>query len=177
VGESPRRITNVLLRVSVDPGHGGVFAEYRVDPAAEGFRVALRISAASPRAGAAPAPRPPSRTPQPTPAASEATPEPTALTEALTKDRREAEDFLRRLSEEFNVYGMTDLRPAHPFLHPTFYSFSFRDAGGGGHDFEYAVECANHPDERYKALVREFESFFEAARVFGEFFERGRRGV
>lgn len=74
------------------------------------------------------------------------------------------EEFLRRLSEEFNVYELSDLKSPYPFLHPTFYSFSFRDGAGGSHSFEYRIECSNHLDERYERLIHEFHSFFEPGR-------------
>lgn len=87
------------------------------------------------------------------------------------------EEFLRRLSAEFDVYALADLKWPYPFLHPTFYSFSFRDAAGASHGFEYRIECLNHLDERYQRLVQEFEGFFESRRVFAKFFESRRRNV
>ncbi len=174
MGEPPRRITNVLLRVAADLGHGGPLSEYRIEAGAGGYAVTLRISGLAPRPGAgpAPSPRPPSPSPQTPPRAFEHQPPPPHLTEVLAKDRREVEAFLGKLSAEFNVYGLADLRSPYPFLHPTFYSFSFRDSAGEAHGFEYQIECSNHPDERYARLVREFETFFEGARVFGKFFGR-----
>lgn len=140
------------MRAAVDIGHGGPFSEYKVDSERGVYAVTLRISG-TPRG----------------PGASR-----TQLTEVLTKDGRQVEEFLGRLSAEFDVYGLTDLKSPYPFLHPTFYTFAFQDSAGAGHGFEYQIECANHLDERYEGLVRAFELFFESERVFAKFFE-GRR--
>lgn len=178
MSESPRQITSVRLSVAADLGHGGPLSEYRVEAGEAGYTVTLRISSLTPRPGgrAAPPPRPPSPSPRPLPPPAEDYDAPTHLTEVLAKGRQEVEEFLGKLSAEFDVYGMGDLKPLYPFLHPTFYSFSFRDSAGGAHSFEYQIECSNHLDERYGRLVREFDSFFESRRVFDKFFESRRRG-
>ncbi len=143
------QITDALMRAAVDIGHGGPFSEYRINSEQGVYAVTLRISG-TPRA----------------PGASQS-----QLTEVLSKDARQVEEFLRRLSAEFDVYGLNDLKSPYPFLHPTFYTFAFRDSAGGGHGFEYQIECANHLDERYKRLVEEFERFFETRRAFAKFYE------
>ena len=163
MSESSRHITDVLLRVSADPGHGGPYSEYKIDSGAGGYTVTLRISRLVPRPTPPGSPRPPA-------ASVSRQPEPSHLTEVLVKERRQVEEFMDRLSTEFNVYELTDLSPAHPFLHPTFYSFSFRDSAGRSHGFEYHIECSNHLDEKYRRLVEEFQNFFESARVFDKFF-------
>jgi hypothetical protein len=96
------------------------------------------------------------------------------MTEVLAKDNRQAAEFLRKLSAELNVYELADLKSPYPFLHPTFYAFSFRDSAGGGHSFDYQIECSNHLDEKYRELVQEFDNFFESRRVFDKFYESGR---
>ena len=144
-----RHITSALMRVAADIGHGGPFSEYRIDSGRSVHEVTLRISGTPQAPGVGGS----------------------QLTEVLTKDGRQVEEFLRRLSAEFNVYGLTDLKSPYPFLHPTFYTFAFQDSGGAGHGFEYQIECASHLDRRYEGLVRAFESFFESERVFARFFE------
>lgn len=178
VGEVTLKITHVLMRVATDIGHGGPISEYRIEPDEDGYAVTLRISKpfGGTVAGRTPQPQPPSRSPREPPASGGAQLGPQHVTEVLPKGRGQVEEFLRKLAAEFDVYGLSDLRPQHPFLHPTFYSFSFRDSDGGSHGFEYQIECSNHPDERYKRLVREFDSFFESGRVFDKFFESVRRG-
>lgn len=148
-----QRITSALLSVGADIGHGGTFSQYRIDSGPDGYAVTLRISGppGPPGAGSL------------------------QLTEALPKERGEVEEFLGKLSAELNVYGLTDLESPYPFLHPTFYTFAFTDSEGGGHDFEYRIECANHLDERYRRLVEEFDEFFESRRVFAKFFESRRQ--
>lgn len=174
MSEAPRRITSALLRVSADPGHGGPLSEYRIDSGAGGYTVTLKISrlAFGPAANPSP-PRPPSTRPPSAPAGNR--PDPSHATEVLSKDKRQVEEFLGKLSAVFNVYELADLKSPHPFLHPTFYSFSFRDSAGGSHHFEYQIECSNHLDEKYRGLVQEFDSFFESGRVFARFFEARRR--
>lgn len=100
---------------------------------------------------------------------------PSHMTEVLVKDREQVEEFLRKLSTEFSVYELAGLKSPYPFLHPTFYSFRFRDSAGRSHSFEYQIECSNHLGEKYKGLIQEFDSFFESGRVFGKFFESRRR--
>lgn len=93
------------------------------------------------------------------------------MTEVLVKDYQQVEQFLEKLSTDFDVYELSDLKPSYPFLHPTFYSFSFRDSARKSHNFEYHIECSTHLDEKYKGLVQEFDDFFESRRVFDKFFE------
>lgn len=157
--------------MAVDLGHGGHLSEYRIDGDREGYSVTLKVS--RPLHGAGVSPLPP--TPAPLPASGENYSNPSQMIETLGKTRREVEEFLGKLFTEFNVYELTDLKSPYPFLHPTFYSFSFRDSAGKGHSFEYQIECSHHLDETYEALTREFDRFFESDRVFANFFERQRR--
>jgi hypothetical protein len=167
-----RQIRNVLLRVAVDLGHGGPLSEYRIDADKDGYAVTLRISGPVSGSGAHPLPpQPPSQTPRPLPNENRSTP--AQLTETLAKDRRQVEEFLEKLSTEFKVYEMTDLKPPYPFLHPTFYSFSFLDDDGETHGFVYQIECSNHLDEKYRRLVQEFERFFESSGVFDHVNQHG----
>ncbi len=170
--EVTHRIANVRLRVAVDLGHGGHLSEYRIDADKDGYAVMLRVS--RPFFGAGRNPLPPSPTPPPA-ASVEDRSNPSQMIETLGKDRREVEEFLEKLVTKFNVYELTDLKSPYPFLHPTFYSFSFRDPAGAGHDFEYQIECSNHLDETYRELIQEFHRFFESERVFTKFFERQQR--
>ena len=176
MSELLHQITNVQLRVAADLGHGGPSSEYRIDSDKGGYTVTLRISRPflGPGRSPLPPPQPPSRSPRPLPAPSETAFQPSHLTEVLVKDHRQVEEFLRKLSTEFNVYELADLEPPYPFLHPTFYSFIFRDSAGRSHSFEYRIECSNHLDERYKGLIQEFHIFFESERVFNKFFESER---
>jgi hypothetical protein len=166
------------MRVAADLGHGGPVSEYRIESGADGYAVTLRISRPLPGPGESPLPpTPPPRSlpPRPLPPPGATYFEPSQRTEMLAKERDRVEEFLEKLADEFRVYELTDLRPAHPFLHPTFYTFSFLDSAGGQHGFNYRIEGANHLDARYRELVEEFESFFESRRVFAAFFE-SRRG-
>ena len=86
------------------------------------------------------------------------------------------EMFLEKLSEKFDVFALGDLKPRYPFLHPTFYSFSFQDSSGAVHSFDYSIECSRHLDEKYKQLVQTFDSFFERKRISDKFSEQGERG-
>jgi hypothetical protein len=174
MNELSHQITSVLLRVNADPGHGGPLSEYRIDPEQAGYTVTLRISKLFPGPGEKPVPPPlpPSPSPRPLPASGEYYFKPAQITEVLVKNRQQVEAFLNKLSTEFNVYELADLKSPYPFLHPTFYTFSFRDSAGNSHSFEYHIECSNHLNESYKKLLQEFDSFFESRRVFALFFER-----
>ena len=181
MSELSSQITEVVLRASIDPGHAGLFSEYRIDSDTDVYRVTLSISRPLDGFDSSPLPPPtppstlpPSERPRPLPASVEAHWRPSHLTEILVKERREVDEFLGRLATKFDVYQLGDLKSPYPFLHPTFYSFSFRDSAGRSHGFEYQIECSNHLDEKYEGLVREFDSFFESARVFGKFFESRR---
>lgn len=175
MSELLHRITNVLLRVAVDLGHGGHLSEYRIDAGKDGYGVTLRISRPSSRPGAPHPlpPQPPSSTPREV--LKESHSNPAQLIETLGKDLRQVEEFLGKLSTEFSVYELIDLKSPYPFLHPTFYSFSFLNSAGECHSFKYQIECSNHLDERYKRLIQEFDRFFESGRVFDKFFESQRR--
>lgn len=175
MSESPHRITNVLLRVAADLGHGGHVSEYRIDSVEDGYRVTLWIAGAFTGPDMRPPPLPPSPSTRPLPLPPESESAPPHMTEVLAKERQQVEEFLRKLSAEFNVYELGDLKPRHPFLHPTFYSFSFLDSAGRSHSFEYQIECSSHLDEKYKRLLEEFDGFFEGGRVFNKFFESRRR--
>lgn len=171
MSEIAHDMTAVLLRVSVDPGHNGLFCEYKIDSDPAGYVVTLRISRLvyDPGRSPVPPPRPPSPSPRPRPVAQEHPFRSSGLTEVLTKDRQQVRAFLEQLSTEFNVYALTDRESPYPFLHPTFYTFSFRDAAGTEHGFGYRIEGSNHVDARYQRLIEAFDSFFESRRVFDTF--------
>lgn len=171
MGEVAPEISTVLLRVSVDPGHNGPFLEYKIASDPAGYTVTLRISRLVHAPGKHPAPplRPPSPTPLPLPVSEEYSFRSTGLTETLTKDQQQVRAFLERLVAEFRVYELTDRESPYPFLHPTFYTFSFGDAAGTSHSFTYRIEAAKHVDERYRRLIEAFDSFFESRRVFDTF--------
>jgi hypothetical protein len=171
----PHQISSVLLWVATDLGHGGHLSEYKIDSNKEGHTVTLSISGSSTNSGGSPVP-----TPQPPSylthqAFEESYAEPLRSTEVITKNNKQVGEFLRRLSAEFKVYELPDLKSQYPYLHPTFYPFSLRDSEGRCHSFEYQIECSNHLNEKYERLIREFENFFESERVFNIFFESRRQ--
>lgn len=171
--ESPHQITNALLRVAADIGHNGLLSEYRIDSDEDGYQVTLTISKPFAGLGSSPLtpPTPPSPSPRPLSVSEGEHVKPPHLSEVLVKEQQQVEEFLRKLSTDFNVYELADLKSPYPFLHPTFYSFSFRDSAGQSHSFEYQTECSNHLDEKYERLVQEFDSFFESRRVLDKFYE------
>ena len=161
------------MRVATDLGHGGHLSEYRIDLDKEGYTVTLSISGSLTNLGGNPlaTPQSPSHlTHQPF---KESYAKPLRSTEVITKNNQQVKEFLRKLSNEFNVFALADLKSQYPFLHPTFYSFSFRDSEGKCHNFEYQIECSNHLDKKYERLVREFDAFFESRRVFNIFLRTG----
>ena len=172
MSELAHSITYAQLRVAADLGHGGPSSEYKIVLDGDSHTVSLTISKPfpGPGEGALPPPPPPSPTPQPRPASGAPVYQPSYMTEVLVKDKQQVEEFLNKLITQFNVYELSDLAPPYPFLHPTFYSFSFRDSAGRSHSFDYRIECLTHLDERYRKLVEEFESFFESRRVFDKFY-------
>ncbi len=97
---------------------------------------------------------------------------PSEMTEVLRKDNQQVEKFLSKLLLKYAVFELTDLSPPHPFLHPTFYSFKFRDSSGASHSFDYGIECSRHLNDKYKGLVQAFESFFESRRISDKFYEQ-----
>lgn len=166
MSEVSQRITDVLLLVSTDPGHGGPFSEYKIDSADDRYTVTLTIFRLFPTLGSPGLPAPP--------AFGKPQLERSQLTEVLEKEDWQVKEFLNKLSTDFNVYKLVDLKPQYPFLHPTFYSFRFRDSEDKQHCFKYHIECSNHLDETYERLIQEFDSFFESRRIFNTFFERQR---
>lgn len=176
MSETAHDIISVRLRVSVDPGHGGPFYEYQIDSDPAGYSVTLRISRLvhDPGSSSVPPPRPPSPSLLPLPTPQTNPWRSSGLTEVIKKDQRQVRAFLEQLSTEFNVYALTDRESPYPFLHPTFYTFSFQDTVGRSHSFSYRIEASNHVDERYQRLIEVFDSFFESRRVFDAFWRSQR---
>jgi hypothetical protein len=158
----------VLLQVAADPGHGGHFSEYRIDTNKNACVVMLTVSKPFTESGLKPAPlKPPSQIVSTIAERDDF--KPSRLTEILVKNDQEVEAFLTKLSAEFQVCELADLKSPYPFLHPTFYSFNFIDRDGVHHSFEYQIECSNHLDKRYERMIQEFNFFFESERVFNKF--------
>ncbi len=156
-----RRISNVKLHASHDPGHGGDSYSYEIDAGGETYIVTLAISGGFPRH--LPLPRP-----------GESFPSLPYMKETLARDNRQVEEFLKKLSVEFGVFELTDLVERF-WLHPTSYTFSFRDSSGAEHNFKYMIDCSNHLDEKYKGLVEAFDGFFEQERISKKFYEQERQ--
>ena len=155
-----RQITHASLSASHDPGHGGSYYTYRVDADKENYKVTVTI-----RGGYFPR-----HLPYPHPGVDLY--DPPRMEEILIKERHQVEEFLRKLSEEFGVFELTDLETMIT-LHPTRFGFSFQDSSGAeAHIFQYTIDCSNHPDERYKRLVEAFYAFFERERISQEFYEQ-----
>lgn len=148
-------ITNASLRIDIDPGHGGFSYDYQVD-VGDDPKVTATISRFSPVVG-------------------DRAFEPSRMTEVLAKGKEQVDAFLDKLVSEFGVLEWSDLKPSHACLHPRFHTFRFRDSAGKGHTFQYQIESSNHLDPRYKALIDEFEQFFEGRRLADAFLERSRR--
>lgn len=155
-----RRITLASLSASHDPGHGGSYYTYRIDPDGENYKVTLTITVSYfPR-----------YLPYPRPGVDLY--EPPRMEEILVKEKHQVEEFLRKLSEEFGVFELTDLETMH-WLHPTYYSFGFQDSSGTkAHVFSYRIDGSHHIDERYKRLVEAFDDFFERERISRKFYEQ-----
>jgi hypothetical protein len=160
-----REIIAASLSVSQDPGHGGAYSTYRIDSTRGGYEVSVTISRFHPGPG-------------------ERSFRPSTMTQVLHKDGREAADFLSGLALVYKVFELEGRACPTVFLHPTIYSFGFRDFEGVSHAFEYSVEAGRHHDDTYRGLVEEFEQFFESRRVARSLYEAevkppeppGRRG-
>jgi hypothetical protein len=149
---SIRELTAASLSVSHDTGHGGAYSNYRIDRGREGYAVSVTISRRYPAPG-------------------ERSFQPSTMTEVLHKDGREAADFLSRLALVYKVFELEGRACPTVFLHPTFYSFGFKDSEGSSHVFEYSIEAGRHHDDTYRGLVEEFEQFFEARRIARSLYE------
>ena len=162
---STRELTAASLSVSQDTGHGGAYSDYRVDRRQEGYEVSVSISRRYPAPG-------------------ERSFRPGRMTQVLHKDGREVTDFLSRLALVYKVFELEGRACPTVFLHPTFYSFGFNDSEGLSHVFEYSIEAGRRHDDTYRALVEEFEQFFDAGRIARSIYEAeigrpeptGRRG-
>lgn len=141
-----REITAASLSVSQDPEHGGGYYHYRIDRGREGYGVSLTISRRYPGPG-------------------ERSFQPSTRTEVLHKDDRLVGDFLSRLALVYKVFELEGRACPTVFLHPTIYSFGFKDSEGFSHVFEYSIEAGRHHDDTYRGLVEEFEQFFEFGRI------------
>jgi hypothetical protein len=154
-----RQITHASMSVSHDPGHGGDSYQYRIDANGENHKVTLTITGSYfPRH-------------KPLPRFGEDIPMPPRMEEILVKEKHQVEEFLRKLSEEFGVFELTDLKTMH-WLHPSYYSFGFQDSSGAEHVFSYMIDCSHHIDERYKRVVEAFDVFFEVERISRKFYEQ-----
>lgn len=105
------------------------------------------------------------------PAPGERSFQPGTTTQVLHKDGREVADFLSRLALEHKVFELEGRACPTVYLHPTFYGFGFTDSEGVSHGFEYSVEAGRHQDDTYRALVEEFEQFFEVRRMARSLYE------
>ena len=158
-----RQITQASVSASHDPGHGGSYYTYRIDPDGENYKVTVTIRGA----------HFPPYLPYPRPGGDLY--DPPRMEEILVKEKHQVEEFLRKLSEEFGVFELTDLETMVK-LHPTRFGFSFHDSSGAkDHTFQYTIDCSHHPDERYKRLVEAFYDFFERERISGKFYEQVRQ--
>lgn len=160
-----REITAASLSVSQDTAHGGAYSTYQIARPRGVYEVSVTIRRFHPGPG-------------------ERSFRPSTMTQPLHKDDREVADFLSRLAREYKVFELEGRACPTVFLHPTIYSFGFRDSEGVSHVFEYSVEAGRHHDDTYRGLVEEFEQFFEARRVARSLYEAevklpeptGRRG-
>jgi hypothetical protein len=150
---SAREITAASMSVSQDIDHGGAYSTYRINRRQEGYETSVTIS----------------RLFHPGPG--ERSFQPSTMTEVLHKDGREAADFLSRLALVYKVFELEGRACPTVFLHPTSYSFGFTDSEGLSHGFAYSIEASRHHDDTYRALVEEFEQFFEARRIARSLYE------
>ena len=135
-------VTQARLSVARDLGHGGSMSHYRIDPVGDGYRVTVEVN-------------------RPCPSPGEASFQPSRRTETLAKDGPQIRAFLRQLIDVFDVLNLSDLRPSHPFLHPTFHTFDFQVSNGAQHRFCYAIEGTTVLDERYERVLEAFYAFFQ----------------
>lgn len=147
-----REITDASMSASQDTDHGGAYSNYRIVRRGEGHEVSVTVSRFHPGPG-------------------ERSFRPSTTTEVLHKDGPEVADFLSRLAREYKVFELEGRACPTVFLHPTFYSFGFKDTEGVSHAFEYSVEAGRHHDDTCRGLVEEFEQFFEARRVARSIYE------
>jgi hypothetical protein len=160
-----REIIDASMNVSQDTAHGGTYSSYRVWRLRGEYEVSVTASRFHPAPG-------------------ERSFQSGTTTQFLHKDGREVADFLSRLALVHKVFELGGRDLPFAFLHPTFYGFGFTDSEGVSHVFQYGVEAMRHHNDTYRALVVEFEQFFEAKRVARSLFEAeirrpeppGRRG-
>lgn len=147
-----REIVDAAMDVSQDMEHGGAYSSYRVWRPRGEYEVSVTIRRLHPGPG-------------------ERSFQPSTTKEVLHKDDREVADFLSRLALVHKVFELEGRACPTVFLHPTSYSFSFRDSEGSSHVFEYGVEAGRHHDDTYRGLVEEFEQFFEVRRLARSLYE------
>ena len=149
-------ITRASLQTDADPGHGGISSTFSIEPEGAGYRVCATLSRWTPMPG-------------------ERLAEPLRHTEQLARDAAQVRDFLDRLYDVHAVHALRDLDSAHAMLHPTFHTFHFEDDAGQVQQLRYRIECGKHPDDRYRDLVREFETFFDKAQRVAQFVQAQER--
>ena len=143
---STREIVDASMSVSQDTAHGGAYSSYRVLRPRGEYEVSVTTSRFHPAPG-------------------ERSFQPSTTTQVLHKDGREVADFLSRLALVHKVFELEGRDLPFAFLHPYFYGFGFTDSEGVSHVFQYGVEAGRHHDDTYRALVEEFEQFFEVRRI------------
>jgi hypothetical protein len=141
-----REIIDASMNVSQDTAHGGAYSSYRVWRPRGEYEVSVTTSRFHPAPG-------------------ERSFQPGTRTQPLHKDGREVADFLSRLALVHKVFELEGRDLPFAFLHPYFYGFGFTDSEGVSHVFKYGVEAGRHHDDTYRALVEEFEQFFEVRRI------------
>jgi hypothetical protein len=140
-----REIIDASMNASQDTSHGGAYSSYRVWCPRGEYEVSVTTSRYHPAPG-------------------ERSFQRGTTKEVLHKDGREVADFLSRLALVHKVFELEGRACPTVFLHPTIYGFGFRDSEGDSHVFEYSIEASRHHDDTYRALVEEFEQFFEVRR-------------
>ena len=149
---STREIIDASMNMSQDTAHGGAYSSYRVWRPRGEYEVSVTVRRFHPAPG-------------------ERSFQPGSTTQVLHKDGREVADFLSRLALVHKVFELEGRDLPFAFLHPSFYGFGFTDSEGVSHVFQYGVEAGRHHDDTYRALVEEFERFFEVRRIARNLYE------
>ncbi len=92
-------------------------------------------------------------------------PSPTSTERKLEKSSLEIEAFIKKLTNDFDLFKMNDLKPFILPSHPTYYQFEFQNSCEKQVKFQYIRTSDEGKNSKYESLVKRMTDFFQPEKV------------